>query len=63
MNECAIMPAAGSPNRRAASALLVAAKPAIADARATERPASMPWIRRKEKSTSCAPPAASTPGR
>ena len=35
-------PRAASPKPRAASTLLVAAKPAIADARATKRPASMP---------------------
>jgi len=53
------VPAAVSPYRRAASVLLVAVKPAMADARATASPASMPWVRRKEKSTSWAPPAAS----
>jgi len=46
------------PARRAT--LLVAANPAIADARATASAASIPWVRRKEKSTSCAPRAAST---
>ena len=45
------MPAAVSPYRRAASVLLVAVKPAMAEARATASPASMPWVRRKEKST------------
>jgi hypothetical protein len=38
----------------------VAVKPAMAEARAIASPASMPWVRRKEKSTSWAPRAAST---
>jgi hypothetical protein len=38
----------------------VAVKLAMAEARAIASPASMPWVRRKEKSTSWAPRAAST---
>src|ERR1019366_1537922 len=55
-----VLPAVVRPERRAASTLLVAEKPAIAEARATARPASIPWARRKAKSTSRAAPAAST---
>src|SRR6266542_4389527 len=58
MNECAMVPAACRPNRRAASTLLVATNPTIAEARATAMAASTPWVRRKAKSTRSAPAAA-----
>ncbi len=59
MNECAIVPADSSPNRRAASTLDVATNPTIALARATAMAASSPCVRRNEKSTRSVPAAAS----
>ena len=59
MYEWAIVPATRSPNRRAASTLEVAVNPTIAVARATAIAASMPCVRRNEKSTSSRPSAAS----
>jgi hypothetical protein len=53
MYECAIVPAACRPKRRAASTLLVAAKPTIAVVRATAIAASAPCVRRNAKSTIC----------
>ena len=55
-----MVPAARRSNRRAASTLLVASNPTIAEPRATSIPASIPWVRRNEKSTSPRPPAATT---
>ena len=51
MNECAIVPAADSPERRAASTLDVAANPTSALDRATAMAASTPSVRRNAKST------------
>ncbi len=60
MYECAIVPAGRSPYRRAASTLLVAANPTIAEQRATARAASSPCVLRSAKSTTSRPSAAST---
>lgn len=54
-----MVPAAWSPKRRVAAVLLVAAKPTIAEQRATAMAASRPWQRRMAKSISWAPAAAS----
>ena len=60
MYECAIVPDGRSPYRRAASTLLVAANPTIAEQRATANAASSPCVRRSAKSTTSRPSAAST---
>ena len=54
------MPTAASPSWRDAATLLVPANPAIAAARAAAMPASIPWVRRSEKSNSAARPRAAS---
>ncbi len=54
------MPAGRRPYRRAASTLLVAVNPTIAEQRATASAASSPWVRRSAKSTTSRPAAART---
>ena len=55
MYEWAIVPTAGRPSAWAAATLLVPAKPTIAPSRAAWWPASAPWVRRSEKSTTGRP--------
>ncbi len=58
--EWAMVPTAGTPSRRAASTLLVPANPAMAAARAAAIDASIPCVRRSEKSTNEARPRAAS---
>ncbi len=58
--ECAIVPEAGIPSRRAASAWLVPAKPAMYAARAARNPACGPCPRRAPNSCKGRPPATVT---
>ena len=60
MNECAIVPATCKPYARAAATSEVAANPTIAELRAAAIAASIPWVRRNEKSTRSRPSAART---